>query len=196
MSPTKRNIKDLKDQIWYYVNQKILFEIDSNDNGKNNDHFYNINQDDIIRFGDVKFYVKEIYLHESKCLDSPFYDEYNISELNKDTLPVFNFNYKAQILNQNTNEEDKICKICYLDSNDKDNPLVNICKICKGGIKYTHYKCLKKWINTKLEILENYNETVKTYNIENFNCDICKTPYLSKEIYINIIFFSNHYLLI
>ena len=47
-----------------------------------------------------------------------------------------------------------MCKICYSDENDKDNPLVHLCN-CNGGLRFSHYLCIKKWMETKLSIKEN-----------------------------------------
>ena len=70
-----------------------------------------------------------------------------------------------------------MCKICYSDDNDKENnPLVHLCN-CNGGLRFSHFECIKKWMETKLVIKENEKKTVKSYNIKSFNCEICKTPY-------------------
>ena len=54
--------------------------------------------------------------------------------------------------------------------------MVHLCK-CKGGLNYAHFECIKRWMKTKLITLENTKKTVKTYYIQCFNCEICKTPY-------------------
>ena len=51
---------------------------------------------------------------------------------------------------------------------------------CSGGIRFAHYFCIKKWMETKLILKENEKKTVKSYNIRAFNCEICKTPYPCK----------------
>ena len=65
---------------------------------------------------------------------------------------------------------------------DEENPLVDLCK-CTGGIKYTHYICLKYWMQTKLSKKENEKKTVTSYNIKSFNCEICKTPFPCKVFF-------------
>ena len=79
--------------------------------------------------------------------------------------------------------EEILCKICYSSSNEQRNPLVNICYKCTGGIKYSHYECLKMWMRTKLIVKENETNTVKSYNIKSYNCELCKTPYPCKNFY-------------
>ena len=39
-------------------------------------------------------------------------------------------------------------------------------------------------METKLIIKKKKKKTVKSYNIKSFNCEICKTPYPCKIIYI------------
>jgi hypothetical protein len=43
-----------------------------------------------------------------------------------------------------------MCRVCYGDDTTDENPLISPCK-CKGSMKYIHYKCLKNWLNSKIE---------------------------------------------
>jgi len=188
MHPNEKNINDLQNKMWYVIKHD-----DTNQNANNqlplniNDDYF-INPDDIIKLGRVKYAINEIHFNEEYAnqISSNQMDveldpsNYDLSELNKNTPPVFNFIYNAQLATETS--EDKICKVCYHDSNDIQNPLVNICEICTGGIKYAHYECLKRWMKTKLNIKENEKKTVKSYNIKSYNCEICKTPYPCKKI--------------
>ena len=54
--------------------------------------------------------------------------------------------------------------------------MVHLCN-CKGGLNYAHFECIKHWMKTKLIQKENTKNTVKTYYIQSFNCEICKSPY-------------------
>lgn len=194
MHPNEKNINDLQNKMWYVIKHD---EINQNANNQlplniNNDYF--INPDDIIKLGRVKYAINEIHFCEEYAnqLSMTQMDiesdplNYDISELNKNTPPVFNFIYNAQLATETS--EDKICKVCYHDSNDVLNPLVNICEICTGGIKYAHYECLKRWMKTKLNIKENEKKSVKSYNIKSYNCEICKTPYPCKIIMFFILY--------
>jgi len=169
--------------MWYVIKHD---EVNNNTNNQLPQNFnkeYFLNSDDIIKLGRVKYAINEIHFcnsYKNNILNSQMEIDkdptnYDINELNKDTPPVFNFIYNAELATEMS--EDKICKICYFDSNDDKNPLVNICEICTGGIKYSHYDCLKRWMKTKLTIKENDKKTVKSYNIKTYNCEICKTPY-------------------
>ena len=69
-------------------------------------------------------------------------------------------------------EKDK-CRICFEVKSTKNNPKLCLCQ-CKDFI---HYECLKAYIRTKLKIQENDRLTVRTYNCNKFNCDVCLCPY-------------------
>jgi len=190
MLATEKNINELQNKMWYVIkheDQNLAINSNSNQQLVNTNNDYFINKDDIIKLGRVKYAINEIYFTDDIILTSqPMHidyeiPQYDIAELNKNTPPVFNFIYNAQLATETS--EDKICKICYHDSNDDVNPLVNICEICTGGIKYAHYECLKRWMKTKLNIKENERKTVKSYNIKSYNCEICKTPYPCKLKY-------------
>ena len=93
----------------------------------------------------------------------------------------FELIYKAKCLNDEknleNNNEKQLCKICYSEDIDRiNNPMVHLCN-CKGGLNYAHYECIKQWMKTKLIQNENEKNTVKSYYIPSFNCEICKTPY-------------------
>ena len=65
------------------------------------------------------------------------------------------------------------CRICFDIQSTKENPKLRLCS-CKDCI---HFECLKRYINTKIEIQENLKGTVKTYICQKFNCDVCLEPY-------------------
>ena len=59
-----------------------------------------------------------------------------------------NTNNSKKITKKNNQKSNKICRICYMEESEEDNPLVHPC-ICSGSMKYIHLKCLKHWINTR-----------------------------------------------
>ena len=188
IEPTKKNISLLNNKIWYIAN------IDPINNSQENNHFQNTNKDyyitknDIIKLGRVKYIVNEVNIISEERKDNlnlPENDNNNkenyINKLNANSGSIFNLVYKAKCLDdeniiENNKEEKQLCKICYSEEIDKNNPMVHLCN-CKGGLNYAHYECIKQWMKTKLIILENKKKTVKTYYILGFNCEICKTPY-------------------
>ena len=85
----------------------------------------------------------------------------------------------------NANKKKKICRICYLEEENKiTNPLIKPCK-CSGSMKYIHYECLLHWLRTKLiinkrQVLE--NGFFDIYKLETIKCELCNNHLLN---YIN-----------
>ena len=194
VEPTEKNINELQNKIWYVIKHD-----DSSTNNPNNQTVNNRNEDyyiclnDIVKLGRVKYAANEIVIIKGQDemdvdleVDQKI-NPYNISLVNYGTKPVFDFIYKtctppAAHLDETT------CKYCLSGGSDDENPLVELCR-CTGGIKYSHYFCLKMWMNTKLSKKENEKQTVTSYNIKAFNCEICKTPYPCKIVFLIILFF-------
>ena len=70
----------------------------------------------------------------------------------------------------------KLCKICYGEEEDPDNPLVQPCQ-CSGSLKYIHLKCLKHWLNTKSCINVDSNERYSVFLVKKIECEICKQKF-------------------
>ena len=90
------------------------------------------------------------------------------------------------------------CRICYGEESDEENPLICPC-ICKGSMKYIHYKCLKNWLNAKIEeeLSEDSNENNPdciSYNRKDIACELCKEKFpdyiIHNNIYYNILFYK------
>ena len=191
IEPNEKNITCLNNKIWYIINSEPLLN-----NQITNNHFHCINKDyyitknDIIKLGRVKYIVSEINIFNGEeKIENLKLPEINgcgklnyINEINSKTDSLFELIYKAKCLNDENDlvkisDEKQLCKICYSDDNDKiNNPMVHLCN-CKGGLNYAHFECIKQWMKTKLMLIENIKNTVKTYYIPSFNCEICKTPY-------------------
>ena len=84
-------------------------------------------------------------------------------------------NFKQQN-NAQTKEEKKevICRICYSDENNEENPLVQPCN-CHGSLKYIHLNCLKQWLKTNTYKLQEHNEYLKIFKVKKAECELCKT---------------------
>lgn len=71
-------------------------------------------------------------------------------------------------------DENDLCRICFNDTNTSENPLFAPCK-CTGTVKFVHYRCLKSWLNLKLDTqIQPY---LRSYYWKSFDCEICKTIY-------------------
>ena len=184
IQPTEKNITELSNKIWYVLendpnqsNQSCQFIKNTNDD-------YFLCKNDVIKLGRVKYSLNEINIPSRQnnidiILPSNDSNNFDIYQLNRNTEPVFDFIFHAKDSSEYVDipEDEKICKICYSEDNDKENnPLVHLCN-CNGGLRFSHFQCIKKWMETKLIKKENEKKTVKSYNIKSFNCEICKTPY-------------------
>ena len=184
IQPTEKNINDLSNKIWYVLKNDPIQSNQSNQTVVNTNDDYYLCKNDVIKLGRVKYSLNEISIPSRQNnidVALPFVDpsKYDIDSLNINTEPVFDFIFEAKDSSEYTDipEDEKICKICYSEENDKEkNPLVHLCN-CSGGLRFSHFECIKKWMETKLSIKENEKKTVKSYNIKSFNCEICKTPY-------------------
>ena len=184
IQPTEKNINDLSNKIWYVLKNDPLHSNQSNQTVTNTNDDYYLCKNDVIKLGRVKYSLNEINIPSRQNnidIALPYHDpsKYDIDSLNINTEPVFDFIFQAKDSSEYNNipDDEKICKICYSEDNEKDkNPLVHLCN-CSGGLRFSHFECIKKWMETKLSIKENEKKTVKSYNIKSFNCEICKTPY-------------------
>lgn len=181
--PTEQNINELSNKIWYVLKSDPNHSNQSNQTITNTNDDYYLCKNDVIKLGRVKYSLNEINIPSRENnidLAKPPADasQYGIDELNINTEPVFDFIFQAKDSSEfnDVGEDEKLCKICYSNDNDKTNPLVHLCN-CNGGLRFSHFECIKKWMETKLVTKENDKKTVKSYNIKSFNCEICKTPY-------------------
>ena len=184
IQPTEKNINDLSNKIWYVLKNDPHQSNNSTQTITNTNDDYYLCKNDVIKLGRVKYSLNEINIpSRQNNIDrsQPLTDEskYDIDDLNKNTESVFDFIFQAKDSSDYTDipDDERICKICYSEENDKENnPLVHLCN-CNGGLRFSHFLCIKKWMETKLTTKENDKKTVKSYNIKSFNCEICKTPY-------------------
>jgi len=184
IQPNQKNINELSNKIWYILKNDPIKSNNSNQVIINTNDDYYLCKNDVIKLGRVKYSLNEINIpSRQNNIDTapPMTDitKYDIDDLNKNTEPVFDFIFKARDSSEYTDipEDERLCKICYSEENDRENnPLVHLCN-CNGGLRFSHYMCIKRWMETKLQIKENEKKTVKSYNIKSFNCELCKTPY-------------------
>ena len=191
IQPNQKNINELSNKIWYILKNDPIKSNNSNQVIINTNDDYYLCKNDVIKLGRVKYSLNEINIPSRQNnidIAPPTTDptKYDIDDLNKNTEPVFDFIFNAKDSSEYTDipDDERLCKICYSEENDRENnPLVHLCN-CNGGLRFSHYMCIKRWMETKLQIKENDKKTVKSYNIKSFNCEICKTPYPCKIIFI------------
>ena len=184
------------------TNQRVNYDLSSNNLiGQNDSSVSSSNNFFGNKTGNLSFQQKLSFLSSSKKNKNNI----NNSNINKSVKPGFylprinsfgelfmikskqNLNIKNRENNQeNINiinpslkiKKNKVCRICYGDDTSSDNPLINPC-ICKGSMKYIHYKCLKNWLNSKIESEMEQNSDNETiiYNTKDLSCELCKAKF-------------------
>jgi E3 ubiquitin-protein ligase DOA10 len=61
------------------------------------------------------------------------------------------------------------CRICYLESYTKEDPLISACS-CSGTCRFIHINCLKQWLETKLTKREDPH--VLSYHWKSLKCEL------------------------
>jgi len=176
---------------------------------------YKLNRGDIIRIGRITIKIRNIVLensvynlknpHENNSFiynknDNLFVQIYNNEEISNNKTQNYN---KIKILKNaknifiiNKHNKKRICRICYVEEENKENPLVEPC-ICSGSMKYIHLNCLKKWISTKSCVQIDSSENCIIYIIKKIECELCKTKLPDYIKYngkiLEILDFHNHF---
>lgn len=132
-------IEKLDSKLWLSLNKNVF------DNEKNG--YYSLCENDIIRFGNLKYLVHEINILSKE----------KIKDKNIIFCPIPKIDSKDYY-------ESKLCN-CY-----------EIC-FCKCEKKFLHYHCFEKFVNKIVDPKENKNKTVKSYYLDKFCCNKCKCTY-------------------
>lgn len=168
MLPSVKNIDDLSNKIWYIIRPTISLNLKKHvmDELKENKSEYEIDFNDIIKLGRVKYVVTECKINgKLKSIE----DNSSIAVI--DLIK----NYDEDAI---TKESDIVCKYCLNFEGQEEDPLLKLCNCSKS--MSVHYKCVKAWIKNNLTKITNDFKTVTSYNMKSFNCDICKFPYACK----------------
>ncbi len=78
------------------------------------------------------------------------------------------------------------CRICLSDCYEDDDPLISPCK-CIGSLKYIHLRCLKEWLNSKVEF--KYTQSYTYVYWEKLECELCRSSFPCK--FLLYIYFLN-----
>ena len=89
------------------------------------------------------------------------------------TIPV---NFIQVQMSNKKRKLPKLCKVCYGEEENPENPLVQPCK-CSGTLKYIHLNCLKQWLNTKSCVKIEGNERFSIFLVKQIECEICKEKF-------------------
>ena len=121
---------------------------------------YNLKEGDILKIGRITIRIKSIKFKKN-------------SEINPNFKEIQENNTK-NMQETNKQQQNKTCRICYLEEEDANNPLIQPC-ICSGSMKYIHLNCLKKWLNTTVFIKIESKELCNIYLYKKAECELCKT---------------------
>ena len=141
--------------------------------GKNR---YKLSEGDVIRFGRVKYLVKELRVTteaSTQYTSDPILN-YEIIKggLNPPTETTVN---ESIPLETDRNCVPGIqCKICFSDQSFVQDPLISPC-YCSGSMANVHVKCLQRWLSNKIIIKE--NEFCRSYSLEGLECELCKKKF-------------------
>jgi hypothetical protein len=174
MTPTEENINELQNKIWYIIKPEShnnqMNNNQQNPSIANENEGFELKLNDIMKLGRIKYVITDLLINNTLT---------SIEDSN--SIPVYNLilNYTNHIT-----DPEIACKYCLSpDVGDGSDPLIKLC-VCNESMS-VHYQCVKKWISTKLSFKNNNNkDTVYSYNIKCFNCDICKTPYPCKPFFL------------
>jgi hypothetical protein len=137
-----KNNNDLANKMFYVIKTK-----DVKDYLNFNKDPYYLSENDIIRFGKVKFEVDKIYIKasdidkEDSDAPKPHYYDINDKSIKENIDSVFTIHIEENIQDNadNNNQEGIKCYKCKKNDVDKDNPLISLCKCSQK----CHFKCLK-----------------------------------------------------
>ena len=174
--PTKiseDNSNSLNIKLWYIINS----DIDENTIKINNDDYY-LCENDIIKFGNIKYIVKKLQINTNDNTntnkseeETMISDNYNINSLNKDYVINLESSQQLKDFYETLNEGNNIiCYICRKYECSQDNPMIKFC-----DCNFFHYKCLKNKINKKTNVID--KGKVKNYCIKLYRCNDCKSVY-------------------
>ena len=134
---------------------------------KNKSTRYKLTEGDIIKFGRIKLRIKKIFFENESNNKDNYNENINKIKNNKEKEIKENYNEKINQIKQ------KICRICYSEETDQNDPLIQPCS-CSGSLKYIHLSCLKKWLNTKSFIKVDNNAFCVSYLTKPAECELCK----------------------
>ena len=140
---------------------------------------------DILRVGRITIKIKKIKFN--KCKDNK--DNKNIKDKknynDNDNISI-NTNLNVKDIQTETNNKKiyekeetqkcKICRICYIEEETIDNPLIQPC-ICSGSMKYIHLDCLKQWLQTSIFVKIEESQDCSIYLFKTPECELCKTKF-------------------
>ena len=195
---TQVNFDYLNNKIWYVLKTDKQENSEKKENDKECNEEYYLNVNDLIKVGRVKYAVQKLFIRSKDNNNNgaeppgPVMEiKYNISDLNKNAPPVFDFVYEVKYFsdyvdisekNKSIEEgkEKEKCKYCdnqliNNETDDGENFLISLCK-CK---ELVHYKCLKNQLKLQMELKDEskLDQPVDTMTFKAYECSKCSSEY-------------------
>ena len=124
---------------------------------------YNLKEGDILKIGRIAIRIRAINFKKN--------NENKITDKNIKVIQV-----DKKIEKTKEDKETKSCRICYIEEESEDNPLLQPCT-CSGSMKYIHLKCLKQWLSTSSFIKIESNKNRNIYLYKQAECELCKSKF-------------------
>ena len=136
---------------------------------------YNLKEGDILRIGRITIKIKKIKFHNPNKNRDSISINTNLKEIvNEPKYKPSSFDNSSK--KEKESQKYKICRICYLEEESTDNPLIQPC-VCSGSMKYIHLNCLKQWLHTSIFVKIDGNKNCYIYLYKTPECELCKTKF-------------------
>lgn len=147
------------------LNNKLWLTINSTNSKYQNNYFigdsYIIYENDVLKFGNIKYIVKQISLNKENIKTS---EKKNAKEINFEFYPNIQTHYFTE--SKDSKGQKVVCEICKSSICGKENPIVQFCPC-----NCLHFECLKKKI--KLNTYFREKNKVKNYYFNKLKCQTC-----------------------
>lgn len=150
--PTENNVNYLNHKLWYVINSEPAKE------SYNINEDYYLNENDIIKLGNLKYVIKKINIdyHKNEHNTKEYKYNYNIKSINEEIDSIFDFY--------------PLCNN-YKNCNFYDSIKARLCE-CKELVEIN---CIKEWIKNIIQIKE--NKKVRSYYIKQLICENCQKTF-------------------
>ena len=109
----------------------------------------------------INFFPQSSHIFHNNLFYNLNLSNNNITNVNQSLNDSKISNEKNENLYEDSSSNQKYyCRICYKSDSDIENPLISPCK-CSGSMQYIHYKCLKHFIDIKMQ--KKIDENFKFY---------------------------------
>ena len=182
--PINKNLDIIKNKLWLVINsgkeemkkienkdknQKLENKNIPNESECQNEDYY-LNENDIIKFGNIIYIVKEIHIRNGKENKSIPKNE---KDKNNYDIHKLNFNKGKKLIFNSCYQEDIILKSKNSNNLNDYNYCEHIISDMTSEKKSDKIKEIKDLINQYKIVIENESKTVKNYKLTLHKCETC-----------------------